>query len=190
LSVFYYAEKRLFLRTRVTAPGGANCCLKRQAFSCRPNLFRDFFSGFAPISRTLLAEAGCVRTPLPRIHSPSAALVRSSSNSVYSEYNTSQRILKSFCSTRSSSQYSRVTTVECRGLSFSIDSPNAVPIPSVHSVTESCNDSQKYCTDSRATFVYDARATTEHHCTGYYVPLRRQLQNISTELYKYVRLLL
>jgi len=51
---------------------------------------------------------------------------------------TSQSILKSFCSTRSSSQYSRVTTVEWRGLSFSIDSPNAVPIPSVHSVTESC----------------------------------------------------
>jgi len=55
---------------------------------------------------------------------------------------TSQRILKSFCSTLSSSQYSRVTTVECRGLSFSMDSPNAVPIPSVHSVTESCDDKQ------------------------------------------------
>jgi len=68
---------------------------------------------------------------------------------------TSQRILKSFCSTRSSSQYSRVTTVECRGLSFSMDSPNAVPIPSVHNVIESCNNrhSRQYlCT------VYDLGA--------------------------------
>lgn len=58
---------------------------------------------------------------------------------------TSQRTLKSFCSTRSSSQCSLVTTVACRGVSFRMDSPNAVPMPSVHRLTASCFTSNLHC---------------------------------------------
>lgn len=52
---------------------------------------------------------------------------------------TSHRDLNSLCSMRRSSQNSRVTMVACRGVLSRTDSPNAVPVPSVHILTACCN---------------------------------------------------
>lgn len=52
---------------------------------------------------------------------------------------TSHRDLNSLCSMRRSSLNSRVTMVACRGVLSRMDSPNAVPVPSVHIVTASYN---------------------------------------------------
>lgn len=57
---------------------------------------------------------------------------------------TSQRDLNSLCSMRRSSLNSRVTMVACRGVLSRIDSPKAVPVPSVHIVTASCIK-QRWC---------------------------------------------
>lgn len=51
---------------------------------------------------------------------------------------TSQRLLNSLCSIRSSSLVSLLTMVACRGVLSRMDSPNAVPIPRVQIVTASC----------------------------------------------------
>lgn len=58
---------------------------------------------------------------------------------------TSQRLLNSLCSMRSSSLVSLLTMVAWRGVLSRIDSPNAVPIPSVQIVTASCAQTQHIC---------------------------------------------
>lgn len=56
---------------------------------------------------------------------------------------TSQRLLNSLCSIRSSSLVSLLTMVAWRGVLSRMDSPNAVPIPSVQIVTASCTQTQQ-----------------------------------------------
>lgn len=58
---------------------------------------------------------------------------------------TSQRLLNSLCSMRSSSLVSLLTMVAWRGVLSRMDSPNAVPIPSVQIVTASCTQTQHTC---------------------------------------------
>lgn len=57
---------------------------------------------------------------------------------------TSQRLLNSLCSIRSSSLVSRLTMVACRGVLSRMDSPNAVPIPRVQMVTASCRQAHSF----------------------------------------------
>lgn len=74
---------------------------------------------------------------------------------------TSQRLLNSLCSIRSSSLVSLLTIVAWRGVLSRMDSPNAVPIPRVQIVTASCMQTHWFnqCINVREPMDFSERLT-------------------------------